>query len=172
MSLLSLESLAFDNPKKAVFEAARRGDAVFLDQFLETFCSTEITSVLAVDDYIDYYTGRAWLGRDRFGNQVDRPDKLKTTPLIVAVQNGDLDCVKILLKYKAEIEGRGDFVYAKNEVFYCCTPLFVAAANDQGAEVNLQNNFGETALHKASAVSNNNYTLTHSLLEILPINAF
>ena len=146
MSLLSLEGLAFDNPKKAVFEAARRGDAVFLDQFLETFCSTEITSVLAVDDYIDYYTGRAWLGRDRFGNQVDRPDKLKTTPLIVAVQNGNLDCVKILLKYKAEIEGRGDFVYAENEIFYRCTPLFVAAANgivdilsflvESGADIN------------------------------------
>ena len=146
MSLLSLEGLAFDNPKKAVFEAARRGDAVFLDQFLETFCCTEITSVLAVDDYIDYYTGRAWLGRDRFGNQVDRPDKLKTTPLIVAVQNGNLDCVKILLKYKAEIEGRGDFVYAENEIFYRCTPLFVAAANgivdilsflvESGADIN------------------------------------
>ena len=44
-------------------------------------------------------------------------DKLKTTPLIVAVQNRNLDCVKILLEYKADIERLGDFVYGRNEIF-------------------------------------------------------
>ena len=56
--------------KEAIFEAARRGNAVFLDHFMETFYSTEVASVLAVGDYIDY-TSR---GRGE-------PDKLNTTPL-------------------------------------------------------------------------------------------
>ena len=173
--------------KEAIFEAARHGNAVFLDQFLETFDSTEVASVLAVGDYIDYTCWAGGLGE---------PDKLKTTPLIVAVKNGNLDCVKILLKYKAEIEERGDF-----DIYTCCTPLFVAAASgnvdvlsflvkrgadinawsdectplmiacendkldavicliDQGADVNLQDNFGCTALHKAATMSDNIHAL-------------
>ena len=173
--------------KEAIFEAARRGNAVFLDHFLKTFYSTEVASVLAVGDYIDY-TSR---GRGE-------PDKLNTTPLIVAVENGNLDCVKILLKYKAEIEERGDF---DTNYYTCCTPLFVAAAKgnvdilsflvkkgadinawsdectplmiacennkvdaaiyliEQGAEVNLQDNLGYTALHKATTGSYNFHAL-------------
>ena len=45
------------------------------------------------------------------------------TPLLVAVENGNLGCVKILLRYKADIEGRG----LQYSSFGACTPLFVAA---------------------------------------------
>ena len=185
-----MERLLYCDPKEAVFEAARRGDAAFLKQFLETYYR-KYDSILAVDDYLDYDNGARL------------PDKLKTTPLILAVQNGNLECVKILLKYKAEIEERGDYIDGD---YPCCTPLFVAAANgdvnifsflvesgadvnarsgdvdeqlrplmiacengklnavlyliDEGAEVNLEDNSGYTALHYAATISNNNYTLS------------
>ena len=187
---MSISRLLYCDKKEAVFEAARRGDAVFLKQFLETFYR-KYDSILAVDDYLDYDNGAR------------EPDELKTTPLILAVQNGNLECVKILLKYKAEIEERGDYI---GGYYPCCTPLFVAAANgdvdilsflvergadvnawsggvdeqltplmiacvngklnavlyliDQGAEVNLEDNSGYTALHFAATFSNNNYALS------------
>ena len=185
-----MERLLYCDPKEAVFEAARRGDALFLDEFLETVYRKH-DSILAVDDYLDYDNGAR------------EPDKLKTTPLILAVQNGNLECVKILLKYKAEIEERGDYIRG---YYPCCTPLFVAAANgdvdilsflvksgadvnarsgdvdeqltplmiacengklnavlyliDEGAEVKLEDNSGYTALHYAATISNNNYALS------------
>ena len=74
------------------------------------------------------------------------------TPLIAAVQSGNLESVKVLLKYGADIEGRGDFKYvSKDHPFHSvsfegCTPLFVAAVNgnveilscllDSGADLN------------------------------------
>ena len=95
----------------------------------------------------------------------------------VAAANGIVDILSFLVESGADINA-----WSADSMFTHFTPLMIASENeeldaviyliDQGAEVNLQNNFGETALHKASAVSNNNYTLTHSLLEILPINAF
>ena len=185
-----MDRLFYCDPKEAVFEAARRGDAAFLKEFLETYYR-KYDSILAVDNYLDYDNGARL------------PDELKTTPLILAVQNGNLECVKILLKYKAEIEERGDYI---DGYYPCCTPLFVAAANgdvdilsflvesgadvnarsgdvdeqltplmiacengklnavlyliDEGAEVNLEDNSGYTALHYAATISNNNYTLS------------
>lgn len=53
------------------------------------------------------------------------------TPLIIAVKNGKLDCVKILFKYNADVEGKGDFEFALYPYPYfwrCVTPLCVAAA--------------------------------------------
>ena len=185
-----MDRLFYCDPKEAVFEAARRGDAAFLKEFLKTYYR-KYDSILAVDNYLDYDNGARL------------PDELKTTPLILAVQNGNLECVKILLKYKAEIEERGDYI---DGYYPCCTPLFVAAANggvdilsflvesgadvnarsgdvDEqltplmiacengklhavryliagGAEVNLEDNSGYTALHYAATISNNNYTLS------------
>ena len=185
-----MERLFYCDPKEAVFEAARRGDAAFLKEFLEKFYRKD-DSILAVDHYLDYDNGARL------------PDELKTTPLILAVQNGNLECVKILLKYKAEIEERGDYI---DGYYPCCTPLFVAAANgnvdilsflvesgadvnarsgdvdeqltplmiacengklnavlyliDEGAEVNLEDSSGYTALHYAATFSNNNFALS------------
>ena len=114
--------------------------------------------------------------------------------------NGNLDCVKVLLKYKADTEGRGDFhlpdLFPYPYFWHCGTPLCVAAAYgnleilnclaengsdinaatnyvpgltplmfavqeshidavnyllDQGADVDLQQESGYTALHVAAA---------------------
>ena len=167
----STSSTNTDDSRKEVFEAAKSGDSVLLNEVLKKLDNTERISVLGVDfQYI--------------GEPV--------TPLIVAVRNGNLDCVKVLLKYGADIEERGDFMHN----FKCCTPLFIAAtcgnveilrflvenganvnatddfgltplmaavANqlldavtfliDQGADVNLLDSSGSTALHYASEVS-------------------
>ena len=66
------------------------------------------------------------------------------------VRNGSLDCVKVLLKYGADIEERGDFMHN----FKCCTPLFIAATCgnvemlrflvENGANVNATEDFGLT----------------------------
>ena len=50
-----------------------------------------------------------------------------TTPLIIAARNGNLDSVKTLLRYKADIEARGT-VKVYDQVIEGCTPLWAAAA--------------------------------------------
>ena len=50
-----------------------------------------------------------------------------TTPLIIAARNGNLDAVKILLRYKANIEARGTLKAINGEVIEGCTPLWAAA---------------------------------------------
>ena len=83
-----------DDPRTEVVEAAKSGDAELLNEVLEELNSAErisaLSEILAVRDY-------------QFGRE------LKTTPLIIVVENGNLDCVKVLLKYKADTEGRGYF---------------------------------------------------------------
>ena len=84
---------------------------------------------------------------------------LQVTPLIVAVENGNLDCVKVFLKYKADIEGRGDFKFNhfrykfRHLSFSGCQPLFVAAVYgnveilrcllENGADINVVTHFGQ-----------------------------
>ena len=51
-----------------------------------------------------------------------------TTPLIIAARNGNLDSVKILLRYKADIEARGTLKAIYGEVIEGCTPLWAAAS--------------------------------------------
>ena len=50
-----------------------------------------------------------------------------TTPLIIAARNGNLESVKILLRYKADIEARGTLKVYTGEVGEGCTPLLAAA---------------------------------------------
>jgi len=50
-----------------------------------------------------------------------------STPLIIAARNGNLDSVKMLLRYKADIEARGTVKVADQVVEYC-TALWAAAA--------------------------------------------
>ena len=50
------------------------------------------------------------------------------TPLIIAAHNGHLNSVKILLRYKADIEARGTLKIG-DEVAEGCTPLWAAAAS-------------------------------------------
>ena len=49
-----------------------------------------------------------------------------TTPLIIAARNGNLESVKILLRYKADIEARGTLKVYTGEVGEGCTPLLAA----------------------------------------------
>ena len=144
-----------DDSRKEVFEAAKSGDSVLLNEVLKKLDNTERISVLGVDfQYIG--DGCSWPVRK----------KSPVTPLIVAVRNGNLDCVKALLKYGAEIEGRGDFMHIFEDDscpvpynYKCCTPLFVAATCgnveilrflvENGANVNATDDFGVTPLMAA-----------------------
>ena len=133
-----------------VLKAVMSGNAALLNEILQSLNSTERVSVLAAQDYTD----KALVLEEK--NVIRIP--CKTTPLIVAVQTGNLDCVKVLLNYKADIEEQGEsFRYlvfppddmwnvSKFESAYTCPPLFLAAANgnldilsylfEQGGNVN------------------------------------
>ena len=108
------------DPKQKVFEAAQSGDAVLLDKVLQKLNCSERISVLSKQFINDDFS-------------LPEREGLQVTPLIVAVENGNLDCVKVLLKYKADIEGRGDIKYKhftnkfRHLSFSGCQPLFVAA---------------------------------------------
>ena len=143
-----------DDSRKEVFEAAKSGDSVLLNEVLKKLDNTERISVLGVDfQYIG--DGCSWPVRK----------KSPVTPLIVAVRNGNLDCVKVLLKYGADIEVRGDFTYyilendSRSVPYKCCTPLFIAATCgnveilsclvENGADVNAADGDGVTPLMAA-----------------------
>ena len=134
-----------------VLKAVISGNAAQLNEILQSLNSTERVSVLAAQDYSDEALKRE--------NVIGIP--CKTTPLIVAVQSGNLDCVKVLLNYKADIEEQGEgfrypdyeFVWVGDDYVDCdpvCMgtgpPLLFAAADgllhilsylfEQGANVN------------------------------------
>ena len=81
------------------------------------------------------------------------------TPLIIAAYNGNLKAVKILLRYKADIEARGT-VKIGDEVMEGCTPLWTAAAAghldavklliERNAEVGSRTSNGSTPLRAAT----------------------
>ena len=114
-----------------VLKAVMSGNSALLNEILQSLNSTERVSVLAGQDYTDKALEEKHVIRI----------PCKTTPLIVAVQTGNLDCVKVLLNYKADIEEQGEsFRYlvfppddmwnvSKFESAYTCPPLFLAAAN-------------------------------------------
>ena len=105
--------MAFNQTKehRSVFEAVMAKDVVSLGQALERMNSSERTSLLSVDRGFD-------LG-------------IIDTSLLAAVQNEDLDCVKVLLKYNANTECRSTdmFTDPKGRCYFSCTPLCCAAVN-------------------------------------------
>ena len=136
-----------------VLKAVMSGNSALLNEILQSLNSTERVSVLAAQDYTDKALEEKHVIRI----------PCKTTPLIVAVQTGNLACVKVLLNYKADIEEQGEsfryrviqrsqmgcWFFKNDHVFvstYTGPPLFVAAANgnldilsylfEQGANVN------------------------------------
>ena len=153
--VLNLPSFTMEN-RNEVLKAVISGNAALLNEILQSLNSTERISVLAAQDYTD--------GALKSQNVIRIP--CKTTPLIVAVQSGYLDCVKVLLNYKADIEEQGEsFRYLvfppddmwnvpKFESAYTCPPLFLAAANgnldilsylfEQGANVNASSSSEDT----------------------------
>ena len=131
-----------------VLKAVISGNATLLNEILQSLNSTERISVLAAQDYTD----------EALKEKNDRKFPCKTTPLIVAVQTGNLDCVKVLLNYKADIEEQGESLRYRDRcdsfpyMYYTGPPLFVAAANgnldilsylvEQGANVNASSSSG------------------------------
>ena len=81
------------------------------------------------------------------------------TPLIIAAHNGHLNSVKILLRYKADIEDRGTLKKG-DEVVEGCTPLWAAASFgrldvvklliEQNADVDGRTSTGSTPLRTAA----------------------
>ena len=114
---------------RQVFKAAATGNAAKLDSVLQSMDTSERTLVLETSSRLDLLecfgggrtqgkmTARMSVAAPFPHNVRDRP------PLLVAVENGNLGCVKTLLRYKADIEGRG----LQYSSFGACTPLFVAA---------------------------------------------
>ena len=90
-----------------VYAAARDGAAVVLSNVLQWMSISGRSTTLET--------------KTKDGDQI-------TTPLIIAAHNGNLDSVKTLLRYKADIETRGP-VKIENEVGDGCTPLWAAAAS-------------------------------------------
>ena len=96
----------YTNPVAIVYEAARDGAIVVLSDVLHRMSVGERSTALET--------------KTKDGDQI-------TTPLIIAARNGNLDSVKMLLRYTADIEARGT-VKVGDEVIEGCTALWAAAA--------------------------------------------
>ena len=59
-----------------------------------------------------------------------RDSNANATPLIIASRNGNLDSVKILLSFKADIKARRTVKANTDEAVEGCSPLWAAAATD------------------------------------------
>ena len=138
-----------DDPVREVFKAVRSGNADLLSELLQHTDASERTSALE--------TKTIHLKKD----QVFWDLGVKCTPLIVAAGNGNLDCVKVLLRYKADMESRCGDDDDDNASFshQGYTPLLMAARNghfdvvsclvENGADVNSPENNNLTPLMMA-----------------------
>ena len=94
------------------------------------------------------------------------------TPLIVAARDGKLDVVEFLLRYEANIEGRGT-IKIDGQVIENCTALWVAAAKghfdvvrlliEQNAEVDRRTSSNSTPLRAAAFLGH--LDIVHCLVE-------
>lgn len=138
----STEVFEDDDPTRVVFEAAKSGDAVLLRGVLQEMNASERAFALETKTF-EWLTG-------------------ELTPLLAAAKEGNLDCVKVLLSFKADIEGRGKVLRfgADGGTYRTCTPLCVAAGNghvnvlsclvENGADVNARTDEDSTPLMEAS----------------------
>ena len=144
-------------PKQKVFQAAKSGNAVRLDKVLHMLDFTERVFVLDKQYILE---GCSLPGKEKSSSLV--------SPVVVAVQNGNLDCVKVLLRYGADIEGRDDM--------FRHLPLFVASFNgsveilsyllDNGADMNaVSNTEGHTITPLIAAVQSGNLESVKVFLE-------
>ena len=112
-----------DDPSKQVVEAAAFGNPDLLSELLQQMNPRERASVL---ETVYPWDKQGFL---HFFEGVDGP---KDTPLTVAVRMGNIDCVRVLLSYKADVEGRGGpyCIVVNNdnsrELIFHATPLFLA----------------------------------------------
>ena len=96
---------SYTNPETKVYQAARDGITADLTDVLKRLSISKRKSALET--------------KTKDGDHF-------TTPLIIAAYNGNLDSVKMLLKYKAHIEDQGT-VKVDGQVIEGCTPLWAAA---------------------------------------------
>ena len=90
-----------DDRAEEIFEAITTRNSVLLDDVLKKMTSTERANVLTSDQY----------GSGEVLDEESEEDEDGTESLLVtAVRNGDLDSVKILLKYKADVEVREKYL--------------------------------------------------------------
>ena len=90
-----------DDRAEEIFEAITSRNSVLLDDVLKKMTSTERANVLTSDQY----------GSGEVLDEDSEEDEDGTESLLVtAVRNGDLDSVKILLKYKADVEVREKYL--------------------------------------------------------------
>ena len=128
------------DPVSIMFSAAKYGDAGSLDEVL--------SKGLDGSKHTVYSSGS---GPVEYSNS----EIAKADALLLAVKHQNVDCVKVLLKFNADIEGRFseatedmDDEFEDDDLCYSrgCTPLFIAAASgdleimrlllDKGAQVN------------------------------------
>ena len=130
------------DPVAILHKAARDGADVVVKDVLQRMSSTERSIALET--------------KTKDGDQF-------TTPLIIAAHNGNLVSVKMLLRYKADMEARGT-VKVDDEVIVGCTPLWAAAKKghldivkiliERNADVNGRTSSNSTPL-RAAAYSGN-----------------
>lgn len=139
-----------DDPVERVHDAFESGDAVFLGEILQQMNASEINSALETETV-------HVLKPSRF-----KGDSIKSIPLIVAVINGDLDCVKVLLKHKPNVESR-----CKDGFFEGFTPLGISAALGHADVVSclLENGAAVNACALMSASENGHVKVATSLVE-------
>ena len=121
-----------------VYQAARGGSSVYLTDLLQRMKTKQRKTALET--------------KTKDGSHF-------VTPLIIAARNGHLNSVKILLRYKADIEDRGTLKIG-DEVAEGCTPLWAAAASgrldvvklliEQNADVDSKTSTGSTPLRAAA----------------------
>ena len=150
-----------NDPIRQVYEAAKYGDADLLNEVLGQMSDSERTSALETK------TTSNWYGKF---------DELKDafTPLIVAAEKGNVDCMKVVLSYNADVNCRGDLFNPNARTTENCTPLMIASWSghvnvvnflvEHGADVDLQDKNGDTALHYA--VHRNSLEVANKLLSL------
>ena len=114
-----------DDQAEEIFEAITTRNSVLLDDVLKKMTSTERANVLTSDQY---GSGEVDLDEDSEEDEDEQGEDGSGTEslLVTAVRNGDLDSIKVLLKYKADVEVREDYL-RDNWFSVTRTSLFWAA---------------------------------------------